>query len=68
MVFDRVIAATLHWATPSSGDNLTGFLMDADHAFGRIEEGQVTMTSHYGRLVEVFERDFPFAGKVRSRT
>ena len=37
MILEEVIARTLLWARPSDGDNLTGFWMDADHAFESTE-------------------------------
>lgn len=37
MVTDDVIARVLAWAKPSSGDNLLGFEIDAEHAFASTE-------------------------------
>jgi len=56
MVMDDVIARTLAWARPSDGDNLTGFVMDADHAFESTEmfdSVHVERTGDASRLVVI---------------
>lgn len=53
---DDVISRTIAWARPSDGDNLTGFIIDADHAFestGMFDSVRIERTGDPRRLVVI---------------